>query len=237
MKTQPGAADLRRYAVLDIETAPDPWPLAAVPAGSAERSSHSHVVTAVALLTATREGRAAWTVDRLHSWHRPNGEHDILRALQRALATELGSGATLVTFNGVRHDLPTIRRRAAFHRMFGLKAWDLLLTAPHRDLMTDGISGPKAQWASLAQTCAGLGIPTDHAFAAAANATTDVARRKCETDVCATFVLLLYTLAMETGEPADLTGGWLALRKTIARDHDLRPHLTQFIEAAEDQCI
>lgn len=237
MKTQPAAADEQRYAVLDIETAPNPRPLSAVPAGSAERSSHSHVVTAVALLTAVRGDDADWTVDRLQSWHRPSDEHDVLRALQCALATELGRGATLVTFNGVRHDVPTIRRRAAYHRMFGLRAWDLLVTVPHRDLMTDGISGPQAQWASLAQTCAGLGIPTDHAFAAAAKATTDVARRKCETDVCATFVLLLYTLAMETGEPLDLKKGWKALSACIARDAALRPHLVQFAHAAEDQCI
>ena len=237
MKTQARAADRCSYVVLDIETAPDPRPLATVTAGSAGQSSHSHVITAVAMLLATRGADVAWTVDRLHCWHRPSDEHDILRSMQRALATELGDGATLVTFNGIRHDVPTIRRRAAFHRMFGLRGWDLLTTTPHRDLMTDGISGPQSQWASLAQTCAGLGIPTDHAFAAAAKGTTDVARRKCETDVCATFVLLLYTLAMETGEVSDLTNGWRALGRMVTRDHALRPHLTQFNDAAEDQCI
>ncbi len=226
------------YVVLDIETAPDPHPVVRIPSGSAVRSSMSHLITAAAMLVARRQEGLSWTVDAIRSWH--GAEHDeyaVLRGLQGALLPLLDTGATLVTFNGVRHDVPTIRRRAAFHRMFGSRTWPLLATAPHRDLMTDGLAGREAQWVSLAQSCIGLSIPWEHAFQTAAQATPGVAQRKCETDVCAEFVLLLYTLAMEHGHEFDLTHGWRALASHVARDHAGRPHLMQFAHAAEDQCI
>jgi hypothetical protein len=236
MEAQVSARDV--FIVLDIETAPPRSSPTPILLGSRDRTSVSHEITAVAMLVAGRASGPTWTIDSLHSWDRSrHSEFDILLGLNRKLVGLLSAGATLITFNGIRHDVPGIRRRAAFHRMFELSAWESLLSCHHRDLMIDGMSGPHAQWSSLRDICQALYIPTDSNFAKAAQATVDAARRKCETDVCSTFALLLYTLALEAADEKELIHGWHALADHMRVEHAQRPHLVQFAYAVEDLSI
>jgi hypothetical protein len=226
------------FGVLDIETAP-PRSIATPPVlGSERRTSATHEITAIALLVARRTAPGDWEVDRLHSWDASrHDEFTMLLRFSREAIRLATAGGTVVTFNGRRHDLPVILRRAAFHRMFELPAWRQLARLSHRDLMTDGLCGREAPWLSLRDTCDSLLIPWDADFAKAAAATPDARRRKCETDVCSTFALLLYTLAMENSNGRELVGGWLALASHAKRLHARSPHVLQFAIAAEDQSI
>ncbi len=240
MEAQVSASDVARqkFVVVDIETAPPRSSASPTELGSAKQTSATHEITAIAVLIASRDAGPSWTVETIQSWDRSRcDEFEILLALNRKLVGLLSAATTVVTFNGIRHDLPVIRRRAAVHRMFDLSAWASLLRCRHRDLMTDGMGGPGAQWMSLRNTCNSLLIPTESNFAKAAMATTDVARRKCETDVCSTFVLLLYTLAMEAADERELVNGWHALATYTRSQHPDRPHLLQFAYAVEDLSI
>lgn len=239
MKAQvPASKDDDVFVVIDIETAPPRSSPFALPLGSLERTSLSHEITAIAILIAARQTDAAWRITTVQSWNSSqHSEFEILLALNRRLAPLLVQGATLVTFNGIRHDVPAIRRRAAFHRMFELTTWRAMLTCRHRDLMVDGITGRQARWSSLKDTCHSLHIPCESDFPSAARATVEVTRRKCETDVCSTYVIFLYLLALETGDDRDLSKGWRALADYVHRVHPSRPHLVQFKDAAEDQGI
>lgn len=223
--------------VIDIETAP-PRTLPDPSSTYRPRTSATHEIAAIAALVATRQPDARWTVEGLHSWDRSRtDEFGILLGFDGRLGPLFAAGARIVTFNGLRHDLASIRRRAAFHRMFALRGWTAMLECRHRDLMVDGLGGPHAQWVALRDTCNALRIPSASDFPAAAMATVDATRRKCETDACSTFVLLLYTLAMEAADERELVSGWRALAAHVRSAHARCPHLMQFAEAADDQSI
>ena len=135
-------------------------------------------------------------------------------------------GGTLVTYNGRRHDAGVLRQRAAAHWMFGLSGFEALDTLAHRDLMHEVTHGWRDAWPSLRDACAGYGIPTDHMLTSR-DATLPIAIRKSQVDCVATFLVLLYELAIERGDESTLVAGWTALAAYLGEPHIRAPHLNQ----------
>lgn len=231
MAARPSPKD-GRFAVLDIETAPDPEAVALAKRNVDRRSaggSALHAIAAAAVLEAKETDDGLWTVTHLHSWSRPDDdEFRILTGIEAVVAEVAAADGTLVTYNGIRHDLAVLRRRAARHWMFELEGWRCLQTMRHRDLMIENFGSPDATWPSLRDACAALAIPTNHCTTGASAATTGTQLRKCETDVASTFLLMLHALAMERGSIRPLREGWAALARYAGGPVRNLPHLAQF---------
>jgi hypothetical protein len=212
--------------VLDLETAPDPQATAIAPRGRGGSRSALHRIQGFSILVATELPDGRWSEMTLESAG-GGDEFEMLLAINDALASLAFKDGTLVTFNGKSHDAPVLRRRAAAHWMFGLPGLGALDRLAHRDLMTTRTHGRREAWPSLRDACAGLGIATDHRLVGVANgASAEV--RKSQVDCSATFLLLLYELALERGHQGVLVEGWSALAALFARPHLRAPHLDQF---------
>jgi len=217
--------DAQSFAVLDIETAPSDASIVLAGRGSGDRSM-LHEMTAASVLRFRRNGACGFDDFRMLSvGGSGEDEADMLRALRIGLDDAHGAGATLVTWNGIAHDLPTLRTRAARHWLFGafaLPRWD---AAPdHLDLMRDG-PWAGGRWSSLVDTCAALGVPALLEEQSGPRCTLSTPVRKCQLDVAVTALLLMYGVSEREADARPLMAGWVGLAGALSRHRRGATHL------------
>ncbi|HEY0027362.1 MAG TPA: hypothetical protein VGC35_05790 [Allosphingosinicella sp.] len=225
MKPEP-ASTARHLLVLDLETRPDPQAVAIAPRGREMSRATLHHIIAYSSLSAVENPDGEWTGFMLRSAVEL-GEFDLLMEIDASLDTLAEAAGTLVTYNGVSHDLAVLRRRAAAHWMFGLPGLSRLHTIAHEDLFRAHMRGRRDGMPSLRDACAGYGIPTDHTLVSRCGGAA-AAVRKSQVDCVATFLLTLYELAIQRGDDAPLVAGWSALVEYLAHPTVEAPHLDQF---------
>lgn len=214
--------------VIDIETMPDPYALALLDdRGRVKgKSAATHRIVAMSTLRAVEDDRG-WTVTGIASLHGHSDvdERDMLLAADDLLSWA-GQGGIVASFNGDRHDLVVLRRRAARHLMPDLGGVGSSARLAHRDLMTSpALAG--GGWYSLREAAAGLGIPVAHRLSTRGLGTPKLIQ-KGQTDVSVTFLLFLYDLAMRRGEAGVVEKGWRALGDYVRGMGPHGDHLAQF---------
>lgn len=222
---------LGRIGVLDIETAPDPQALALLHARptKAVTSVAVHRIVALSTLRAEERSDASWHVFDLQSTAQTEAtsEIDMLVKANELLTWLTEDDGMLATYNGKRHDLLVLRRRSARHLLFDLEGIQALPSIWHHDLMVDAMTTGK-QWFSLRDHAAGLGIPVAHQVPGKGLGPAHATERKGQVDVAATFLVLLYDLALRRGTALPVTSGWRALGDAIRRMGTHGEHLAQF---------
>lgn len=210
--------------VLDLGTGVDPVAAALVGAARSGLAGRPalHRVRAAALLTA-RTSVDGVAIDIRSRHLDAEGEDDLLASVDADLFALRSGGGVLVTYNGRRFDLPTMRRRLARHMLFGSKGvrcW-LEREGPHVDLMTD-LHPHGTRWVSLQDEAAGLGIPMP-----VVSPKSDAARTalQCEADCAVTFLVYLHAVASATGQGAPLLASWRGLAALIDDAPDRWAHL------------
>lgn len=217
-------------AALDIETAPEPAAMDLL-SGRGHPNTRNiavHAITAAAWLSLGEQEDGTWQVKRCRSWGAPDDEFEILLALDRELFDLASLSGQLVTYNGLRHDLPVIRRRAARHWLFEMSGLFPKQAIDHRDVMRVAGLGI-GDWPKLREACAGIGLSCDPDDDPIGHGQTlSSRRRKAEVDVYGTMILRLFELATERRDIRTLTEGWSAIADWILRQRPLSPHLIQF---------
>lgn len=230
MKAENQAA-AKHHLVLDIETAPDPMATRFLPPRERAKpmSTALHRLISVSMLTAHETSDGSWTVSSIKTTcTEPDGDEEVLlAAIDRQLAYLHAQDGILVTFNGRRHDLVSIRMRAAAHRAFDLPGIGMIPSLRHHDVMTDSFVGG-GQWFKLRDVAAGLQIPASHEFGGQRGRAMSKASRKGEVDVAATFLVFLHDLAHDRNDAAPIVDGWRALGDYIRRLGSVSEHLAQF---------
>lgn len=215
-----------RLIVLDLETVPDPKSLAIVPRGREMSRVALHRIAAYSTLAATVGADGTWNGFSLESVDEAD-EFDLLMKIDATLAELVDADGTLITYNGLSHDVAVLRRRAAAHWMFGLPGLGAVDRIAHRDLLRIHARDRRAALPALRDACAGYGIPTDHNLVGLRGA--PPARvRKSQVDCVATFLLTLYEMSIECDDEAPLVSGWSALANYLATPAVRGPHLDQF---------
>ncbi len=221
---------------IDLESAPDPRAEGLLPASQVPRSSSAalHQIAAAATLVAREEGDGAWVVEALSSLDQPDvDEFGILLGLDDALADVAGRGGEICSWNGLRHDMPLIRRRIARHWAFPLEGLASGLELLHRDMMLATGRHP-GEWMKLREACAAAGFTCTPDVPKNQAATAKSPRvRKCEVDATATFLLRLHALALERRDRRPLVEGWSALIRYIEAERPDDAHLRQFRRHAQ----
>lgn len=212
--------------VLDLETLPNAKAVAIAPRGRELSRSALHHITAFSCLSASEDEVGRWSGLALRS-SAGGDEFDLLMEIDASIADVVDAGGTIITYNGISHDMAVLRRRAAAHWMFGLPGIGRLEAVAHRDLLRAHHRGRRDAMPSLRDACAGYGIPTDHRLVGR-NGGLEGPVRKSQVDVVATFLLTLYEFAIERGDDAPLLGGWTALAEHLATPAVRAPHLDQF---------
>jgi hypothetical protein len=212
--------------VLDLETLPDPKATAIAPRGREMARVALHYVAAYSSLAATEDQEGRWSGFALRSVSEAD-EFDLLMEVDASLSDLIDADGTLVTYNGLSHDLAVLRRRAAAHWMFGLPGLGRADEIAHRDLLRAHAKDRRTAWPSLRDACAGYGIPTDHNLVGRGTVL-PASIRKSQVDCVATFLLTLYELAANRGDEAPLVKGWSALADYLATPPIRGPHLDQF---------
>jgi hypothetical protein len=218
--------------VLDLETAPDPMALSLAGLRKAERAHGAaalHQITDATVLHAREEEDGSWSGFQLSSYTvRDSDEAELLRSLDLDLDRLRRQDGTIVTYNGVRHDLPVLRRRAARHLMFDgswilpddkIRHYDLMLMAP---------GGRSGSWSKLRDAAAGLGIPVAHQLPTRGLGTATAGVRKSQVDVLATFLVMLHDVALRRGSSEPLRRGWRSLAQYIGTMGPHGDHLAQY---------
>ena len=216
------------FGVFDIETRPDPLALTLLRQREGSRVPAAlHQVTAAAMLVGHEGAEGGWTDLRLASLTEPeHSERSIILGVDEFLTELSDQAGTCVTFNGLTHDLPTLRRRAARHQLFDTPGIHPAEPIRHTDLMRRCTRGWRDDWPSLRAACAGLGIPVNHMLSEQRGPGVPAPQRKCETDAVCTFLLMLYELSMARRDGTTLENGWNALAKLLGTNR--QPHLAQF---------
>lgn len=206
--------------VLDLETRFDPL-LVGLTTSTKSANVFAQRIVSCAILKACEPSIGTWEVDSLtsHSDH----EEDVLAAIDAALATP----TTLVTYNGIRHDLPVIRRRIMRFRRFDLQ-YAAASRLDHLDLYECPTVPPGGVAGSLQDRCASLGIDSK-TYLEADEDERPRAVLKGETDVVATFVLLLHELAALRGDGRVWASGMDALRQADHGALRKKGHLRRII--------
>ena len=225
-----------RFCVLDIETAPGDEMLAIGDRRGGDLGARVslHSLVAATVLLFERDADGVFGGFRLRSFDASTmDEADLLLRLDVELGSVHASGGGLVTFNGIAHDLPVLRRRAARHWLFEAMrypGWSGARPTRHLDLMREGVGcppGPGGRWPSLIDACAAFGV--DAALPARTpGCRVGEAVRKSEVDVAATFVLHLYTLCADVGTVAPLAAGWPAFAAHFGSPRSRAEHLLPF---------
>lgn len=233
----PGFEALAKHtvlSVLDLETSVDPR--AAELAHHRARGKRTpwsiRRIDAACILTAIFDGGPEClhvkftTLDGIGPRNRLS-EPEILRGIDDALSVEVpGYERILCTFNGEAFDIPLLALRAQRHRLFD--AGNLRQAARSHDAMIRASTFSSVPWPSLREVAAGLGVP-----AMPIRCARDIQpphRRviKCETDVCATFLVALTQLAWERGAADLLEEGKRGLAEAISAMFAPGLHLRQF---------
>jgi hypothetical protein len=225
-------AALGAICVLDIETAPDPFALALAGLKHSDRANGAaalHQITDASVLHACEDEDGSWNAFELSSFTiKDSSEDELLQSIDQHLHRLRKHNGKIVTYNGVRHDLPMLRRRAARHLMFD-GSWILPdEDVPHYDLMLMAPGGRSGSWSKLRDTAAGLGIPVAHQLPTRGLGTPTAGVRKSQVDVVATFLILLHDLALRRGSDEPLRRGWRALSQFIRTMGPHGDHLAQY---------
>lgn len=222
----------RRCAVLDIETAPDPHAVVlSRRSRSAARGSPVFGVVAASMLTFVE--RADGTLGRyeLTTWHESEyTERDILANVDATLAGVADDGGILGTFNGVGHDLPTLRMRQLRWWLCEGDAVSRIQSGEgeHVDAMLELSGGGDARWPSLSDACASVGFSLKGPNLVGRASSLPYETEKCETDVIGTAILLHYVLAGRRKSAEPLRRGLPALGAFVRSVVGTRPHLGRF---------
>lgn len=212
--------------VLDLETLPDPKAVGIAPRGREVSRPALHRISAYSSLSATEEPDGRWSGFSLRSAFDAD-EFELLMDIDLSIAALAEAQGTLVTYNGISHDVAVLRRRAAANWMFGLDGLGRIDIVDHRDLLRAHKRGRRDALPPLRDACAGYGIPTDHRLVDRRGGPEGPVR-KSQVDCVATFLLTLYELAIERGDEAPLVAGWTALAEYLATPAVRAPHLDQF---------
>lgn len=212
--------------VLDIESAPDPRCVAIAGRGSQIGRSALHRLMAVSTLAATEAEDGSWTDIAITSAAGPV-ELSLLTGVAEQVELLAAAGGTLVSYNGMRHDLPVLRRRAQANWAFNLGGIAAMADLPHIDLIHPGSGGGRTP-AALRDACAGLGITMNHLIVPHEADPLAATVRKGQCDVTATFLLLLHEVALARRNARPLIAGWRALSERLERNDLRAPHLDQF---------
>jgi hypothetical protein len=217
----------RTIVIFDIETVLDERAASAAGyKGSGMPSALQRIATAC-LFVATERSDGEWSGFRLLTFADPLSEFDVLMKLDETLADLADCKPLLGTYNGRSHDLAVLRRRAARHWMFGLPGIAAAGTIDHVDIMLRQRLGRRDATPTLREACAGLGISAyDSRKFSGPSVRSDV--MKCQIDVVATFVLMLFELAIERASPDVLLAGWEGLSKHLAGLRPMPRHLEHF---------
>lgn len=223
------SSPLGTICVLDIETALDPISLSILSTRPKDMPTALQRITAASLLWACQEDDG-WTIEgietRLATDHFSD-EHEeaILELVDTAIGRIVRASGTLISFNGLAHDIPVLRRRAGRHLRFDLA--NLLTRQPrHIDLMLGSTRADRSQWASLAHTAVGLGLPVGPL--SRDETLLSFAAQKCEADVVTTFLVALFEISMRTASERPLLLGWAALADRIEFMGARGQHLANF---------
>ncbi|GGB39618.1 hypothetical protein GCM10011380_31430 [Sphingomonas metalli] len=219
---------LGTIAVIDIETEPDPFAVALAPRGGPANRTALHRITAFSVLSAIEGDDSEWRALDLQT-RSGSQEYEMLFDLDAILTPLQEARASVVTYNGVAHDLPALRRRTIANWLFALPGLRGLANMPHLDLMREATRGGRGSWPSLKDLCASCGIPTDHQLVRAIDEEASVAHRKCQVDVAATFLLMAHELSAVRGDSKTVSRAWLALADLLQRRTFRKPHLAQFV--------
>lgn len=229
---EPSLKTIRRLAVLDLETAPDPHATGLLqrPGSTVKPRGDKaavHRIVAATVLRASECGEE-WDILGIETaeGHTDFDERDMLRLIDEALVWVADGNGTLATFNGERHDLVILRRRAARHLMMGLSGIRGSRSIHHVDLMT-GHMLAGGTWYSLREAAAGLGIPVEHRLSTKGIGMAKTAQ-KGQTDVAASFLLFLFELAMQRGDAGAVVNGWRALGDYVRSAGPHGDHLAQY---------
>ncbi|WP_279350629.1 ribonuclease H-like domain-containing protein [Erythrobacter litoralis] len=231
-----------RICVLDLEVSPDPSAAILLNSRKPIRESSWAVsrIDVATILVAERKG-PKWSVDDLltivvsdveigHVAQLPT-EEDLLRELVRhlrPLQPDRRRDAKLVTYNGEAFDLPILRRRAIAHGLFDKAGLLNARSLGSFDVMRHLAGGRGARHPKLKEAAAALGIPATHQVERGPRLQYDPRAAKCETDVCATFLLYAYELAAACGDGSVIATLWRALADHIGYDRMVPGHLAQF---------
>jgi predicted PolB exonuclease-like 3'-5' exonuclease len=205
-----------------------------------------HAIACLALLVAERDGHAEpWRVRRLASRHvGDTTEAKILEAFEKTLA-QGRPGPVLVGFNSSGFDMPVLRYRAiangvAMPSLHGANGRDYgyRYGTDHIDL-ADRLSAYRASpMPSLAEACALIGLTVKAGLhgaevepAMAAGRGAEVATY-CETDVAATFLLLLRWFQACGTLPGEAARRSFALFADHLGQHRAGPDFAPHVEAA-----
>jgi len=223
---------LGAICVLDIETAPDPHALALAGLKRSKQTDDAaalHRIEDVSMLRAYEAPDGTWSEFRLSSYSaKTSTEIDVLEAIDEHLEELVHRGGALVTYNGLRHDLPVIRRRAARHLMMGAPWMTRDEIFRHYDVMMMAPGGRLRRWSKLRDTAAGLGIPVAFQLPTRGIGTATAGIRKSQVDVVATFLVMLYDVSMRRGSEVPIRSGWQALSRYIGAMGPHGDHLAQF---------
>ncbi len=219
------------FAALDIETSPEARAARLVGGGRAVDLSAAalHEISAAAWIVMEEQPAGEWLVKGPVAFGDPVEEFDILLALDEFLRELREQGGELCTYNGHRHDLPTIRRRAMRSWMFEMDGLFPAEPVKHRDLMPH--SGGKNGSPKLREACAALAVSCDPSPTKESVVSARII--KAEVDATATMLLRLFDLATERRDPTVLARSWFALSEHIRRTRSNGDHLWQFTESPE----
>lgn len=218
--------------VIDIETSPDPLAMAMFGGrrtASREASAALHRINDVSVLFATEAEDGSWRDFRVASHTAVDTcEEVLLRAIDDHLVQLRRKEGRLISYNGIAHDLPTIRRRAARHLMFDMPGLDDDNALRHLDMMLMVPRNRRGQWSKLNEVAAGLGIPIAHELPSRGIGQATVGIRKSQVDVVMTFLVFLYELALRRRCADPVIAGWRGLGAHIRGMGPHGEHLAQF---------
>jgi hypothetical protein len=212
---------LGRFIVLDLETHTDSL-IRGLSTGSKSSEALVQEIRSCSALIASEPQIGTWEIENLAT--ASHDEDDILRFIDQILADY----PTVVTYNGRRHDLPIIRRRIMRFKHFGLENACNVHRLPHLDLYDFPPVAAGGHHGSLQDRCAALGADA-RTYIEADEDTLPRAVLKGETDVIATFVLLLHELAAWRANGSVWTQGVRALQRAKGGELARRGHLKRLI--------
>lgn len=202
---------IRRVAVLDIETVPDPD--AQSLAHRLTRGAHGrtalHRVVCASVLRAVEDGGGFRDLDLRTFGEDAHDEAAIIGFVDLLLPDPAEPASVLVTWNGQRADLRVLKLRACANWLFAtpaLAGWTGAPAGTHLDLMQSGFGvGCTDRW-SLPDVCAAFGLALRPGLLARSVSRLhgedrmDAVIEHNRMDVIGTFLAYAFNRSFETGE-------------------------------------